>query len=433
MRNLRIIIFMLFSLFISRGIFAQSVDSLVKEASENNPLLKGMKQKIRQAEYKTESTGYLPPPSIGLEFSQVPFTDPNPLNNAISQNLSISQMFMLGGKLGAMYDAEKQNVPIAENEYHETMVKILASVREQYYKIWMDEHHLSLRDDLSKILNDLYVSAENSYKVNRSRYSDLLLIKSEIASNKTQVITLENDLKSEVYKMNQLLGRSLDDSSLVVQHNWKIDSLSINENELIDHLLEHNPSLAKMRNMKKMNELEVKANNKELIPDLMLQGMVMRMPRGMILTTKTDPMMRLEMGETEYMYSIMASVTLPFLPWSSGKISNRNQELSAGIESIDLQRTDMEREMTAQMKGIIRKIQSKRAQISLYEKDVIPLYNQTLDAQLNEFTNNQITVSPVLETYKTLLMKEEELAEIKMEHQMLMADIDMMLGNGVTK
>jgi len=38
--------------------------------------------------------------------------------------------------------------------------------------------------------------------------------------------------------------------------------------------------------MIEMNKAMITANNSELVPDLMLEGMIMRMPRGMILTSK---------------------------------------------------------------------------------------------------------------------------------------------------
>ena len=46
-----------------------------------------------------------------------------------------------------------------------------------------------------------------------------------------------------------------------------------------------NPSLKKMGSMIEMNKAMIDANSRELIPDLMVQGMLMRM-RGMILTSK---------------------------------------------------------------------------------------------------------------------------------------------------
>src|ERR1035437_5145532 len=320
----------------SAGLYAQSVDSLVNEALIHNKQLKGLEQKVRSAGYKSESVGYLPPPTLGIEFQQVPFKDPNPFNQAISQNLSFSQMFMVGGKLSSMSEAEKQNVPIAQSEYDIIKQKLIAEVKEEYYKIWMNEHHAGLREDNINILRDLLGSAENSYKVNRASYSEVLLLRAELASYETDLNVLNNQEKSEVYKMNNLLGRDISDTNIEVKHEWKIDSLTQSRKELEDILLNNNPSIKKMGSMIRMNELEVYANNKELIPDIMVQGMVMRMPRGMILTTKSDPMMMDGLGQTEYMYSLMASVTMPFMPWSSGRISSKEEQLQADISGTSL-------------------------------------------------------------------------------------------------
>ena len=119
-------------------VYAQSVDSLVNEALMNNRQLKGLEQRVRSASYKSESVSYLPAPTLGIEFQQIPFSDPNPFNQALSQNLSFSQMFMVGGKLSSMSEAEKQNVPIAQSEYDIAKQKLIAEVKGEYYKIWMD-------------------------------------------------------------------------------------------------------------------------------------------------------------------------------------------------------------------------------------------------------------------------------------------------------
>lgn len=410
------------------AIYAQSVDSLVNEALIHNKQLKSLEQRVRSAGFKSESVGYLPAPTLGIEFQQIPFSDPNPFNQALSQNLSLSQMFMVGGKLSSMSEAEKQNVPIAQSEYDIIKQKLIAEVKEEYYKIWMNEHHAGLREDNINILKDLLGSAENAYKVNRASYSEVMLLKAELASNKTELNVFNNQAKSEVYKMNNLLGRDIDSMDIEVQHEWKIDTLAQSSKELEDILLNNNPSIKKMGSMIKMSELEIYANNKELIPDIMVQGMVMRMPRGMILTTKTDPMMINGLGETEYMYSVMASVTLPFMPWSSGRITSKEEELQADISGLSLERKNMQGEMVAQLNSALTKLESKREQVRLYENEVLPLYKKAFEAQLSEYRNSRLSINSLLETLRTILMKEETLAEVKMDYEMTLADIYMMAG-----
>ena len=409
-------------------VYAQSVDSLVNEALRNNKQLKGLEQRVRSASYKSESVGYLPAPTLGIEFQQVPFNDPNPFNQALSQNLSFSQMFMVGGKLSSMSEAEKQNVPIAQSDYDIAKQKLIAEVKEEYYKIWMNEHHAGLREDNINILKDLLGATENAYKVNRASYSEVLLLKAELASYETDRNVLNNQAMAEVYRMNNLLGREISDTNIEVKHEWKIDTLTQSKKELEDILLNNNPSIKKMGSMIKMSELEVYANNKELIPDIMVQGMVMRMPRGMILTTKSDPMMMDGLGQTEYMYSLMASVTLPFMPWSSGRISSKEEELQADISGLSMEKKNMQGEMIAQLNGALTKLESQREQARLYENEVLPLYRHAFEAQLGEYRNNGLSINSLLETMRTILNKEEALAEVKMNYEMTLADIYMMAG-----
>jgi outer membrane protein, heavy metal efflux system len=410
------------------AVYGQSVDSLVNEALIHNKQLKGLEQRVRSAGFKSESVGYLPAPTLGIEFQQVPFSDPNPFNQALSQNLSFSQMFMVGGKLSSMSEAEKQNVPIAQSDYDIVKQKLIAEVKGEYYKIWMNQHHAGLREDNINILKDLLSSAENSYKVNRASYSEVLLLRAELASYETDLNVLNNQVLEEVFKMNNLLGRDISDTNIEVKHEWKIDTLTQSRKELEDILLNNNPSIKKMGSMIRMNELEVYANNKELIPDIMVQGMVMRMPRGMILTTKSDPMMMDGLGQTEYMYSLMASVTLPFMPWSSGRISSKEEELQADISGLSMEKKNMQGEMIAQLNGALTKLESQREQARLYENEVLPLYRHAFEAQLGEYRNNRLSINSLLETMRTILNKEEALAEVKMNYEMTLADIYMMAG-----
>lgn len=415
-------------MFTASPLRAQSVDSLINEALQNNQQLKSLQYKIKSAEYKSESAGYLPPPTIGLEYQQVPISAPNPFANALSQNLSFSQMFMLGGKLSSMSEMEKQNIPIAQNDYDIYKQKLIADVRAEYYKIWMYEHHAGLREDNINLFGNILSSVETSYKVNKAKYSDVLLVKAELVSFQTDLKVMNNNVKAEVYKMNNLLGRNIDNTDLEVQHEWKIDTLSYSTKEMEDILLNNNPTIKRMGSMIKMNEYQSVSNSKDYYPDLMVQGMLMRMPQGMILTTKSDPMMMTGNGTTEYMFSIMASVTLPFMPWSSGKITSKEEELKADLSGLSMERTNMQREMISQLDASIMNLDNYRVQVKLFENDVIPIYKTTFETQLSEYRNNLLGINALLETLRTILTKEENLAEAKMNYQMTLADINMMAG-----
>jgi len=404
-------------------LYAQPVDSLISEALQNNPQLKALQSRITSAEYGSKSFGYLPPPTLGIEFNQIPTDKLNIWNDAMEQSISISQMFPLGGKLSAMENAERKNIDIAAADYDSYKLQLISGIKKLYYEIWLMQHHAELRNETVNLLQSIYESTELQYQVNRAAYSDLLLIQAEISSNKTEAEIIGNEIFSLIYKMNALLGRELNDNRLYVNHYLDIDTSFIDISN-VENLLEENPSLIRMERITEMNQLQIEANNKELIPDLMIGGMLMRMPQGMPLTSKSNVHMLNGNVETEFMYGIMASITLPFAPWSSGKYSAKEEELLANIEGIRYEKGNMKRELITETKSLITRLQNLKNKILLYENEVIPLYKKTIEVQLTEFQNNRLPITSIIETVKMLLMKEEALAEVQAEYQILRAELE---------
>ena len=73
-----------------------------------------MQYKIKASEYRSESINNFPPPNLSIEFSRVPINEYDILNKSISNNIALSQMFPLGGKLSAMAEVENKNTLLKE-------------------------------------------------------------------------------------------------------------------------------------------------------------------------------------------------------------------------------------------------------------------------------------------------------------------------------
>lgn len=422
---------LLLALLLNVGLHAQSVDSLIAETVKNNPQLKSLNHKIKSAEFKAESVNNLPPPVLGIEFSQVPTNTIRIFDEALSQNFSISQMIPLGGKVSAMTEVEKKNISVTINSFEEYKTFLIGQLKMSYYSLWLAERKIDVQNENIKLLQDLGKSLEVLYQVNKVNQADLLTIQSEIATNETELIALNNQKDSELIKLNKLLGRNLDSKDIQTEKEIRFRKITDSEKSFEDVLKNENSSLKKMLNMVEMNKSEIVANNKELIPDLMVQGMIMRMPRGMVLTTKTPMEMIDGMGKTEIMYGLMASVTLPFAPWSVGKFSAREQELLSSIKGIEEERNDMEREMISKMKSSLLKAKSELDLISLYTTKVIPLSQQATAAQSSAYQNNLVNINTVIDSYKMLLMNQMNLFMAQADYQMALAEIEMMIGKQI--
>jgi len=73
------------------------------------------------------------------------------------------------------------------------------------------------------------------------------------------------------------------------------------------------------------------------------------------------------------------------MPWSSGKITSKDEELKADLSGLSYERTNMQREMISQLDASIMNLDNYRDQVKLFEKDVIPIYKTTFETQLSEY------------------------------------------------
>ncbi|MBI3125065.1 MAG: TolC family protein [Ignavibacteriales bacterium] len=405
---------------------AQSVDSLVIEAVKNNPQLKSLQYKIAASEKRTESINTLPAPNLSVEFSQVPTNSVDILNQSNSNNIALSQMFPLGGKLNAMAEVERKNTLVEGNNYEIYKINLTAAVKMSYYTLWLIDRKIEVQKKNNSLIADVIKSVESSYYTNKINQADVLTLQSEIASNETQLLILGKQKEAEIYKLNSLVGRNLDSKDILIIEDFPADILNSSQSKLEEILGYSNPALKRMGNMVEMNKAMIEANNRELIPDLMVQGMFMRMPRGMILTSKSDLSMLDPKRET--MYSLMFSINLPFAPWSVNKFKAKEEELYAGIKSIEYEKNNMQREMTAQLKAALVKYNTAIDLISLYGEKVLPLYRNATESQVSAFQNNRTGVTTVIDSYRMLLMQQMNYYMAKADTQMSLAEIEMMVG-----
>ena len=424
--NLITLLLIIIILLIGSNVKAQSIDSLVNEAIANNPQLKSLQFRVKASEFRSESINFLPPPNLSVEFSQIPINEYNIINESISNNIALSQMFPLGGKLNAMSEVEKKNTLIEGDNFEAYRLSLIAQLKMSYFNLWLIDRKIEIQKSNISLLKDFARSIESGFYTNRISQADLLSIQSEIASNDAQLLIIEKQRETAIYTINKFLGRNLNSKEVFAVADFEVDSLVINQAKLEEVLNDLNPSLKKMDNMIEMNKAMITANNKELIPDLMVQGMLMRMPKGMVLTASSD--LTMLDPTTEIMYSLMFSINLPFAPWSIGKLNNKEEELVTGISSIEQEKVDMQRDMTVKLKEVLVKYKTAIELTELYDKNVIPLYTNATESQTTAYQNGKTGISTVLDSYRMLLMQKMNFYMSKADVQMSLAEVEMMVG-----
>jgi outer membrane protein TolC len=190
-----------------------------------------------------------------------------------------------------------------------------------------------------------------------------------------------------------------------------------------------------MYRMKSMNDAMAISANKELIPDLMLQAMVMRMPNGMILTSGSrsveairQSVAGMPMQKTDWMYSIMASITLPFAPWASERSTAKAEEMRSTNLGIDAERDAMQREMIASLRSAMNKYTTNDSLARQYDAEILPLTRQSAEAQTIAYQNGQVPITTVLDARRMELMKQDDYFMVLADRQMALVELEMMVG-----
>jgi outer membrane protein TolC len=209
----------------------------------------------------------------------------------------------------------------------------------------------------------------------------------------------------------------------------------VSEFQLAEKVKQVNPSLIAMDKMKEMNESMIVSADKDLIPDLMVQAMVMRMPNGMILTGGSrsayaiqQSAMGMPMQETDWMYSIMASITLPFAPWSAERSTSKADEMRATNSSIDAEKNAMQREMLSSLRSAINRYTTADTLSKHYTTSIIPLTREAAEAQTIAYQTGQVPISTVLDSRRMELMKQDDYLMTLVDRQMALTEIEMMVG-----
>lgn len=417
---------------------AQTVDSLIREALSNNPQIRSYGHQIDAAGSRASSVGAWPAPTLGFEASQVPSSSANVTKDAISNNISISQMFMLGGKLSAMSEVERRRGTILEQGLASVRVQLRNRVRMNYAQLWLLDRQINVQERTVNLFLELAQAMQPHVITNRMRQADLYSVQAEVASERARLRDLRTKRFSLQSAINAILGR--EDLTRAVNSDSVMNTppLVLDTRQLIEEAKAANPALSTMDRMKDMNEAEIDAAQKTLIPDLMIQGMIMRMPNGMLLTSGTRSVADIQqsaagmaMTKTDWMYSIMASITLPFVPWSSERATSKAAEMRSNNLSIDAEKEAMQREMIATLRGAISRYQTADSLIREYESEILPLMRQAAEAQTGAYLTGQVPITTVLDARRMELMKRDDYLMVVADREMAYAEIEMMVGTSL--
>jgi len=101
-------------------------------------------------------------------------------------------------------------------------------------------------------------------------------------------------------------------------------------------------------------------------------------------------------------YIVMASVTIPIVPWASKEYKANLKGIQYEVQELQQKRLDILNQATGQLAGMRADISSKKRQLNNYQQNIIPALQNSYKTALQAYDQNTGDLPTVLDGIKSL-------------------------------
>ena len=274
-----------------------------------------------------------------------------------------------------------------------TANELYAGAGRAYYQWVVAEHRMGVLDEDAKLLDFMIKDAELRYKNNLGKIGAYYKAKAALGRLEDRRIGLENDVEQARIALNTLMNR---EKAMVFYVDTSAVDMAVAVNlaaPVMDSsgLAEHRSDIRAEGERIRLAGLEQEAERAKLRPEWGL---------------RYDHMFGF--GGTPMEYTLMATVRLPMLSWSSRATKANVESLKWKARSLEDERQAMVNEAMGAAYALQRALAAKRRQVRVLEEEVLPALRknfQTLQLAYEQNTEELLSVYDAWETLDGTLME----------------------------
>jgi outer membrane protein TolC len=127
-------------------------------------------------------------------------------------------------------------------------------------------------------------------------------------------------------------------------------------------------------------------------------------------------------------WSLSAGISLPFSPWTISKSNARVEEATANILRSNAMYKDERNMLLSKVREYYARSYSLKSQWDLYQQNIIPLAEQSLQVTLMNYQTGQTDFLMLLDAYRMLVMEKMEQIMTRMKFEQVLADLEKEIG-----
>ena len=403
----------------TQGLFAQEVvtlDSLLKEALQNNPEIKAAKAMWQASTKRPSQEGTLPDPMIGVDWQNVTF-DSITLDEAENSMLrfSFEQEIPFPGKLSLKKKIAARDSEAEEKSYRAAERKVIADLKVAYYDWYLAGKAIEITERNQELLRKFTKIAEVKYEVGKGIQQDVLRAQVENSKFIEQLEVLRQKKEIIEAKIKSILNRP-QDSPLGSPGDIKKTPLTLTSEEMSELTSENAPLLAMKERQIAREEEALKLAQKELYPDFFVgasPGIMGRAGNGV-----------------DGIWEVSLGLRLPLYFWSKQKpgIEQAALELKGAQEEYGA----VNQELGFSVKESYLNARTAEKLMSLYQKGIIPQTRLSLESAISGYQVGTVDFLTLLDNLVTLFSFELEYHSQLADYEKALARIEELSGIDMT-
>lgn len=370
-----------------------SLDTLLQRIETNYPTILQYQQNVQSWQAKAQGAKSWMPPTFSTGVMNFPYNlsmvkEKNDPMNWAGIAFSIEQMIPNQTKLNAKRDYINSLAEVEKSKSDWTKNELRREAKILYYNRFINQQKQKIVLESEEVLNLLLTTAEAKFSSNQSQLQTLYKAKARLAELKNMQYMLSGLIAESNIGLNILMVRD-------VNTPFEIDTL----------IQPRNYSLATTDTANITNRSDITALSK-YIQSMKLEQKVMKVGVRPDFGVRAE---HVQMFGMPSQWSIMGMMTIPIAPWSSKMYSSEVKSMGFQIQSMELEKQTMQLMASRMLTEKLTMLSYENGQYQNYSQQIIPAYENNLQANLLAFKQNTGDLFVLLDAWEMLLMKKLEM------------------------
>jgi cobalt-zinc-cadmium efflux system outer membrane protein len=356
------------------------LDSILTQISRTNPALLAYTAKASAQNEYAKGAHNLDAPKISAGQYQTPYSL-NP--NGGSFMIQADQMLTNPAKLRAKEAYMKGQSAVTEQEQAYLKNQLLSQARGYYYDEVVIAKKIALLQNTRKTLEYMLKDANIKLTYGKEKLSNIYKAKADLYELDNTQEQLDNQLRQNTVMLNTLMNRdkqtafAVDTNMVVRDYESRLtDTATLASSRSDIKLIDRNIQL---------QQLNTDVEYSKRKPDFGITAAHM-----------------LSYGGYPNQYILMASVTIPIVPWASKEYKANLKGIKYEVAQLQSEKLDKLNQAEGQLASLKLDMGSKKRQLKNYQDNIIPAMQNSYKTALLAYEQNTSDLPSVLNAIKDL-------------------------------